>query len=62
MTRPFDIYIYSESEIQKLLELARTSQINIYYNTNEIITNLCRSNLKLINEIKQLREEKENGK
>ena len=44
MTRPFDIYIYSETEIQKLLELARTSQINIYYNTNEIITNLCRSN------------------
>ena len=61
MTPPFDIYIYSESEIQKLLELARTSQINIYYNTNEIITNLCRSNLKLINEIKQLKEEKQNG-
>jgi len=62
MTPPFDIYIYSESEIQKLLELARTSQINIYYNTNEIITNLCRSNLKLINEIKQLKKEKQNGK
>tara|TARA_R100000152_G_C6779571_1_gene211324 strand:- start:2053 stop:2217 length:165 start_codon:yes stop_codon:yes gene_type:complete len=46
----FKIQHYSKEEVEKLLEISMTEELNIFYNRNEIITNLCRTLLKVWDE------------
>ena len=44
----FEPEYYSKEQVEKLLKLSMTDRFNIFYNRNKIITNLCRTLLKLI--------------
>ncbi len=46
MSPYFEIKYYSKEEVEDLLKLAASDKFNIFYNKNEIVTNLCRTLLK----------------
>ena len=39
----FVVKYYSKEEVEQLLRISMTEELNIFYNRNEIITNLCRT-------------------
>jgi len=43
----------AREEVEKMLEISMTEELNIFYNRNEIITNLCRTLLKVWDESKE---------
>jgi hypothetical protein len=46
MSPYFEVKHYSKEEVENLLKLASSDKFNIFYNKNEIVTNLCRTLLK----------------
>ena len=43
----YDIKYYSKEEVNDLLKISMTDKFNIFYDRNEIITNLCRTLIKV---------------
>jgi hypothetical protein len=43
----FKVDYYSKEEVKKLLKISMTEDLNIFHNRNEIITNLCRTLIKI---------------
>ena len=43
----FVVKYYSKEEVEQLLNISMTDKLNIFYNRNEIITNLCRTLIKV---------------
>ena len=46
----FNTKIYTKKEVENLLKISMTDKLNIFYDRNEIITNLCRTLLKVWDE------------
>ena len=46
----FKVSTYTKKEVENLLKISMTEELNIFYNRNEIITNLCRTLLKVWDE------------
>ncbi len=50
MSPYYNIEYYSKEEVENLLKISMTEELNIFHNRNEIITNLCRTLLKVWDE------------
>tara|TARA_R100000008_G_C3418713_1_gene83771 strand:- start:94 stop:261 length:168 start_codon:yes stop_codon:yes gene_type:complete len=46
----FEVKHYSKEEVEKILKISMTEELNIFHNRNKIITNLCRTLLKVWDE------------
>jgi len=53
MSPYFKVEIYSKEEVEKLLRISMTEELNIFHDRNQIITNLCRTLLKVWDEIEK---------
>lgn len=49
----FKIKYYTKKEVEELLRISMTDELNIFHNRNKIITNLCRTLLKVWKEQKK---------
>ena len=49
----FKVQLYTKEEVENLLKISMTDELNIFYNRNEIITNLCRTLIKVWDEIEE---------
>jgi|19_taG_2_1085344.scaffolds.fasta_scaffold115916_2 hypothetical protein len=54
----FEVKYYSKEEVEDLLKLSMTDKFNIFYDRNKIITNLCRTLLKVWKEVEKEQIEK----
>tara|TARA_R100000808_G_C2142397_1_gene150192 strand:+ start:2100 stop:2267 length:168 start_codon:yes stop_codon:yes gene_type:complete len=43
----FEVKHYTREEVEELLRISMTDELNIFHNRNKIITNLCRTLLKV---------------
>jgi len=43
----FEVKHYTKEEVEELLRISMTDELNIFHNRNKIITNLCRTLLKV---------------
>jgi len=43
----FNVKHYTKDEVEELLKISMTDELNIFHNRNKIITNLCRTLLKV---------------
>jgi len=51
----FKVEYITREEVEKLLKISMTDELNIFYDRNEIITNLCRTLLKVWDENEKLK-------
>jgi hypothetical protein len=49
----FEIKHYSKKEVEELLKVSMTDELNIFYDRNKIVTNLCRTLLKVWDEAEE---------
>jgi hypothetical protein len=54
----FEVKHYSKEETEELLKLSMSDKFNIFYNRNRIITNLCRTLIKVIEELEEMKKKK----
>tara|TARA_R100000008_G_C3575313_1_gene164837 strand:+ start:412 stop:579 length:168 start_codon:yes stop_codon:yes gene_type:complete len=50
MSPYFKVEYYTKKEVEKLLKISMTEELNIFHDRNQIITNLCRTLLKVWDE------------
>jgi hypothetical protein len=53
MSPYFKVDYYSKEEVESLLKISMTEELNIFHDRNEIITNLCRTLLKVWDETEE---------
>jgi hypothetical protein len=58
MSPYFEVKHYSKEETEELLKLSMSDKFNIFYNRNRIITNLCRTLIKVIEELEEMKKKK----
>ena len=43
----FEVKFYTKEEVEKILNISMTNELNIFHDRNKIITNLCRTLMKV---------------
>ena len=49
----FSVKHYTKEEVEELLKISMTEELNIFYNRNKIITNLCRTLKKVMEDLEK---------